>query len=64
MKIAHFFSDCFNHLFRGIACFFMGRKTIENEILQKQNQKMQKQMQISARPDKSWDALLEWLRKQ
>ena len=64
MEIGRFFSENFGNLFNSIVCFFMGRKVKENEILQKQNKKMQKQMQIAVRPDKSWDVLLEWLRQQ
>ena len=45
-------------------CFILAKKVKENEFLRKQNQKMQKQMQISTRPDVSWDTLLEWLRQQ
>lgn len=64
MAMWNFFSDCFGKVLNGLSCFFMGKKAKENEILQKQNQKMHAQMQIAARPDKSWDTLLEWLRQQ
>ena len=60
----NFLSESMNKVFNCIGCFFMGKKVKENEILQKQNQKMRRQMQIAVRPDKSWDALLEWLRQQ
>ena len=49
---------------KAFLCFILAKKVKENEILRKQNQKMQKQMQISTRPDVSWDTLLEWLRQQ
>lgn len=64
MAMLNFFSDSFGKLLNGFTCFFMGKKVKENEILEKQNQKMHSQMQIAARPDKSWDTLLEWLRQQ
>ena len=64
MEIYRFFSDTLSSVFNCLASFFMGKKVKENEILRAQNQKMQQQIQIAACPDKSWDALLEWLRSQ
>ncbi len=48
-----------------VGCAFgllhLGKKIKENEILRKQNQRMQKQLQVASRSGLSWDSLRRWL---
>ena len=64
MTLKTIIADLADRFFVPVLCFFGGKKIKENEILHKENEKLQKQVKLAARPDVAWDKLLEWLRSQ
>ena len=62
MTILDKLSNGVQTLWQNLNAFILGKVISENASLQKENQKMQKQIKVAARPDLCWDRLLEWLR--
>ena len=62
MTILDKISNVFQILWQNLNSFILGKVLTENATLQKENQKLQKQIKVATRPDLCWDKLLEWLR--
>ena len=62
MTILDKLSNGVQTLWQNLNAFILGKVISENARLQKENQKLQKQIKVATRPDLCWDRLLEWLR--
>ena len=62
MTILDKLSNGVQTLWQNLNAFILGKVISENASLQKENQKLQKQIKVATRPDLCWDRLLEWLR--
>ena len=62
MTILDKLSNGVQTLWQNLNAFILGKVLCQNASLQKENQKLQKQIKVATRPDLCWDRLLEWLR--
>ncbi|MBE6449237.1 MAG: hypothetical protein E7013_00860 [Alphaproteobacteria bacterium] len=62
MTILDKLSNGIQMLWQNLNAFILGKVLSDNASLQKENQKLQKQVKIATRPDLCWDKLIQWLR--